>query len=183
MKTRMLFVLPIVMASLFLTFSCREPEKEIFYMPQEFKDYVMFPVGSYWVYEDSASGAIDSIYLKSSEIEIFEPPHSDFKYEKLNQVFYSGYYQTDFSAGSILEVLPYEYGGYGYFFDISQGVNRIQYAELISITDTMIINSKPYCNVAYIRYSPGVNRYYYWVKNIGLIKKIDETGTWLLKSN
>ena len=26
--------------------SCREPEKPVYYMPQEFKDYIDFPVSS-----------------------------------------------------------------------------------------------------------------------------------------
>ena len=61
-------------------------------MPQEFKDYVDFPVGSYWVYEDSISGNIDSIYLIDYKTYIFDPQHTCYcYYEILEQNFYSSY--------------------------------------------------------------------------------------------
>jgi len=58
-------------------------------MPQEFKDYVDFPVGSYWIYEDSVSGAVDSIYLFERNITIAQPSSGNYKWEKLIQRFHS----------------------------------------------------------------------------------------------
>ena len=76
----------------------------------------------------------------------------------------------------------FEYGGNGFFFDISKGIYKLQNAELICIIDTMMVCDMSYYDVVQIRLSDaGGDDYYYWVKNIGLIKKIDETGTWLLK--
>ena len=51
---------------------------------------IIFPEGSYWVYEDSITGTIDSIYLTSRRIEIgSDRTFGNVKFEKLTQVFNS----------------------------------------------------------------------------------------------
>ena len=49
--------------------SC-EPDGPTYYMDQEFKDYIVYPQGSYWVYEEMSSGQIDTVKIYSSEIKI-----------------------------------------------------------------------------------------------------------------
>ena len=61
----LMFILVLVLSAL----SCRKPIT--YYMPQDLKDYCMFPVGSWWVYEDSISGEKDSIVLVEQGARIF----------------------------------------------------------------------------------------------------------------
>lgn len=45
-------------------------EQLTYYMPQDFKDYVVFPVGSYWVYEEMYSHEIDTVRLATVHIDV-----------------------------------------------------------------------------------------------------------------
>ncbi len=39
------------------------PADQTLYIPQEAKDYCYFQPGTYWVYQDSATGELDSVYV------------------------------------------------------------------------------------------------------------------------
>jgi len=165
---------------LFLASNCKK--KPTYYMPQEFKDYVDFPVGSYWVYEDSISGNIDSIYLIDYKTYIFDPQHTCYcYYEILEQNFYSSY-NNHLRAQSWLDMDDpsyYEYSGYGYFT-----MRKNWNVEYIINYDSLKILDEWFKNV-YCIYTYAKNKiYYYWVKNIGVIKKenADSSENWLLKS-
>jgi hypothetical protein len=41
-----------------------------YYTDQEFREYLVFPIGSYWIYQDSATSNTDSIYLFSQHFEM-----------------------------------------------------------------------------------------------------------------
>jgi hypothetical protein len=41
-----------------------------YYTDQEFRGYLVFPIGSYWIYQDSATSNTDSIYLFSQHFEM-----------------------------------------------------------------------------------------------------------------
>lgn len=58
-------------ASLFS--GCREEYQEppVDYLPQDFKDWMFFKEGTYWVYQDSVTGALDSTVVTRTESEIF----------------------------------------------------------------------------------------------------------------
>ncbi len=178
MKTK--FYLFILMISiLFLASNCKK--KPTYYMPQEFKDYVDFPVGSYWVYEDSVSGIKDSIYLYGRNLTIYEPDNFYFKCEELEQNFYSSY-NNELRAYSCLLIDDpsfYEYCGYGYYTTKANwNVEYIINYDSLKILDEWFKNV--YCIYTYAK-----NKiYYYWVKNIGVIKKenADSSENWLLKS-
>ncbi|MDI6832759.1 MAG: hypothetical protein QMD02_02790 [Bacteroidales bacterium] len=179
MKSKfLLFIL--IISILFLASGCKK--KPTYYMLQEFKDYVMYPVGSYWVYEDSISGNIDSINLIDYKIYIFDPEHTCYcNYEKLEQNFYSSY-NNHLHAQSWLDMDDpsfYEYSGYGYFT-----MRKTWNVEYIIKYDSLKILDEWYKNV-YCIYTYAKNKiYYYWVKNIGVIKKenVDSSENWLLKS-
>jgi hypothetical protein len=150
-------------------------------MPQEFKDYVDFPVGSYWVYEDSVSGIKDSIYLYQRNLTIYDFERNYCYYEKLEQNFYSSY-NNHLRAQSWLDVDDpsfYEYSGYGYF-TLRKNFNVVY----IINYDSLKILDEWYKNVHCIYNYPNNKIYYYWVKHIGLIKKenVDSSENWLLKS-
>ncbi|MGB3901769.1 MAG: hypothetical protein WBI08_07110 [Bacteroidales bacterium] len=73
-------------------------------MSQEFKDYVLFPVGSFWVYKNTSSGIEDSIFLFKQEIKIMEaaPNEREFNCEVFEQNFYSSINDTLIGVGGIL---------------------------------------------------------------------------------
>ncbi|MGB4665073.1 MAG: hypothetical protein WBH72_01995, partial [Bacteroidales bacterium] len=146
-----------------------------------FKDYVDFPVGSYWVYEDSVSGIKDSIYLYQRNLTIYDFERNYCYYEKLEQNFYSSY-NNHLRAQSWLDVDDpsfYEYSGYGYF-TLRKNFNVVY----IINYDSLKILDEWYKNVHCIYNYPNNKIYYYWVKHIGLIKKenVDSSENWLLKS-
>ena len=150
-------------------------------MQHEFKDYVDFPVGSYWVYEDSVSGIKDSIYLYQRNLTIYDFERNYCYYEKLEQNFYSSY-NNHLRAQSWLDVDDpsfYEYSGYGYF-TLRKNFNVVY----IINYDSLKILDEWYKNVHCIYNYPNNKIYYYWVKHIGLIKKenVDSSENWLLKS-
>jgi hypothetical protein len=162
----------------------KDNDKPTYYMPQDFKDYVMYPVGSYWIYEDSVSGDIDSIYLLSYETYIFETGHSSsFNYERLEQTFYSSYWLKQCLGISMVEYntnpLIYIYKGLlGYYFgDCNVGTN-IQHGEYLAYSDSLKINNKWYKTVKCFSYTYNQKfSKYYWSKDIGGIRKEEYTSS------
>jgi len=156
--------------------SCKK-EKPTYYIPQEIKDYVMFPEGSYWIYEDSITGNIDSIFLLESNTLIFNPDNSSFKYEKLRQSFFSSQmFDIQLKGESYLSVPDgkfYEYQGPGKFVLYGHGITF----------DSLNIMNQFYYNV-YMPKSENhwIDAEFYWVKHVGLIKKKYDNKNWLLKA-
>jgi hypothetical protein len=82
-------------------------------MDQDFKDYILFKVGSYWIYKDSASGAIDSVYLYNQEIDMYKGNDKvRYNMEEFSENLYSTYYDTLIASGG----KPIEQRGYTYRF-------------------------------------------------------------------
>lgn len=138
------------------------------------------------MYEDSVSGVSDTVTLISSETSIVDPGTSydvsEYRNEKLSNEFYSSYLDAQFQLSTQYVIDIFEYVGIWYLYDISSGVNDIQCAYLFSVYDTLLINNTPYFNVICIKRSCGGNGCYYWVKHIGLIKRIDSSHVWQLKN-
>ena len=70
-----------------------DPERETYYLDQEMYDYVIFPKGSWWVYEEGNGGIRDSVAIMSKNTELIE--HSrfvDYDYEVCNTKIFSSYY-------------------------------------------------------------------------------------------
>src|SRR5688572_28756544 len=53
-------------------FGCKkdQPDPPVDYLPQDFKDWMCFKEGTYWVYEDSAASQLDSTIVNWSKTEI-----------------------------------------------------------------------------------------------------------------
>jgi hypothetical protein len=65
-----IYLIPLL-SLLMLVFSCREkPDPPTYLFPSEFLPYIVFQNGSYWVYEDSATGALDSVVVSNYVREI-----------------------------------------------------------------------------------------------------------------
>ncbi|MBI4647492.1 MAG: hypothetical protein HY738_13110 [Bacteroidia bacterium] len=162
---------------------CKEKERPTYYMPQEFNDYVVFPQGSYWLYEDSISGGVDSLNLLYFSIYIEENKNKDHKYEKMRQSFSSSK-SSNFNTETLMPVGIYEYYGYGYYFDTQERTNAHS-GEYYAKYDSLKVLDVWYKDVKCIK-SYGIYELYdYWVKNIGIIKKENKTNNtiWKLKKH
>ena len=175
--TKILFLILAIICC--LASSCKK--RPTYYMPKEFKDYVDFPVGSYWIYEDSVSGIKDSIYLYGRNLTIYELNNFYCNCEKLEQNFYSSYNNHLRAQSWLISDDPsfYVYSGYGYY-----AMRKNCNVEYIINYDSIKILDEWYKNVYCIYNYANDKTYYYWVKHIGLIKKenVDSSENWLLKS-
>jgi hypothetical protein len=107
-KALLLALVPLLMAT-----TCNKKEKQYptYYMDQEFKDYTLFKVGSYWVYQDSATKQIDSVYLYKQTIAVSN-------YGK--EIGYNAEYFSEELRSSLFDTLlggggkPLEKAGYSY---------------------------------------------------------------------
>ncbi len=89
----------------------KSEEKPTYYLNQMMKDYVIFPVGSWWVYEDSASGVLDTITVTYSNNKMVDRSNLDIIYEYQLINYNSSYYKTEILAGAR--------GGMNYTYDES----------------------------------------------------------------
>ncbi|MBX9851379.1 MAG: hypothetical protein K2X86_06425 [Cytophagaceae bacterium] len=132
-----LFIIPFLLST-----SCKkEKERPVYYMDQEFKNYTLFPVGSYWVYENSASGMEDSIYLYWQEYKVYEPNNFNFNFEGFKQTLSSSYYQDTITGGG--DAFDKKNKGYDTFAEryISNFlVVNIQFFSPASVKDTFNYN-------------------------------------------
>jgi len=186
MKTKFyLFIL--IISILCLAADCTKEPKEYptYYMSQEFKDYVLFPVGSFWVYQNTSSGIEDSIFLFKQEIKIMEaaPNEREFNCEVFEQNFYSSVNETLIGGGGVIipgapDVyhLSKEWGFYYQFFaPASVGDMEPHYKILkyVANYDTLNINGN---NFYEIRVFENLKQYnnqpkkFYYARNVGLIK-------------
>lgn len=187
----LMFILVLVLTTL----SCRK-EKPTYNMPQEFKDYVMFPEGSYWIYEDSITNNIDSISLYKTNMLVKEDDHvyCNCKYETITQEFYSSFsnniflrYIEPFLADFENKYAYYlnSMSGYIFIFPQSSFFDPFKYKYFNSI----IINNAIYESVhVFERKMQGEDiLIHYFVKHIGIIKRKiittnNDTIVWELKN-
>jgi hypothetical protein len=165
----------IIIATFFILYTTGCFKKTTDYMPQEFKDYVIYPEGSYWIYEDSISGAIDSVALLSQDIYIAKE-NNVYYYETADQSFFSSYqnsvYRTYIEIRSEIYfyffrhlkyngpyILIYPFGHWG----------GLKY-DFVKI---MEVNNVDFNNVhVFNRQEQGIdNNIFYFTRNIGIIKR------------
>jgi len=193
MKTRTLFLL-IIAWFIILGTNCKK-EKPTYYMPQEFKDYVMFPEGSYWVYLDSISNNIDSVSIINITIGFDQDNHQicDCIYEQMTQIFYSSFYNSNYTYNAmpsffdarvyhlrnvtyLLFVNPYEEQSYLSF--------EYKYFNAFSVRDSIYYKVMMFSNS---QYNAKIKQQdIYFSKKIGIIKRKiittdNDTIVWELK--
>jgi len=197
MKTKFyLFIL--IISILCIASDCGRDNIPTYYMPQEFKDYVDFPVGSYWIYEDSVSGAVDSIYLFERNITIAQPSSGNYKWEKLIQRFQSVNGTIDNNAIAVcIDPIIYHlwtsyfvYGNFIYKKNMELGF-EIEGTKYIKFYDSLKINNKWYTNIKC--FTNKFNNNTYWGEKTGIVRKeiktlyinnlsVDTNIVWNLKS-
>jgi hypothetical protein len=157
-------------------------------MDQDFKDYTLFKAGSYWIYKDSATGAIDSINLYKSNIYI--SPGSDkirYNSEVYEISLTSSIDDTLISgSGKTSPTDPYAYNlgrlhDYqniiAYFFSTTGLSKGHQYHYLIytDLYDSLKVFNQFYKDVIIFEntYNPAtyLPRKIFYSKNVGIIRK------------
>jgi hypothetical protein len=117
-----------------------------YYIDQEFKDYCVFPVGSYWVYEDSASKAIDSISVFLSEISIMKKNNKQ-SYNSENFTLKTARTYTNDTTFAF----GYHYSFQGDCYVLNEGVifnyTRTDFAKFFSIKDTGYVLNSSECSI------------------------------------
>lgn len=177
--------------------SCSNCERNenvpIYYMSDEFKSYVVFPKGSYWVYEEVSSQALDSVYLYRSTIEIKnESDKLGYNYQEFLGIYKSSYLSDSISGFAYPEFDDqkfYEYteGSLSDFLNrpiIFFGDNSVGYkhkytddftVEYEAFLESMEIQGEVYGNVKVfkhnIQYFSYQSERIYFAKDIGIIKR------------
>lgn len=184
-------ILLILLLPLLLGSNCCKKNKKTYYMDQEFKDYIVFNSGSYWVYQDSLdSSKIDSVTLTSQEIEIVETKHFDFDYEAIYQNYYSTK-STYLTNGNViggeldktnLSSYIFSIGGITHFFS-QASIGEINDVELLyeNYLDSININNNAFNKVKIFKFQEDYISNYpekiYYSSHVGIIKKEMYDGT------
>lgn len=83
---------------------CKKSDVATYLMDQNFKDYTLFPIGSYWIYAENISKADDSVYLYQQEVRINDSQkiHS-YNYEQFNQSLGTTFFNDTLLGGAEAE--------------------------------------------------------------------------------
>ena len=178
-----------------------DEQKPTYYMSEEFKDYVLFPEGSWWVYENQY-GQLDTVKIIWQEISIKKGKDDyPYNYEWLTHHFKTTYYndtiigwggQRDkgngfpglyFRGVKYLNIFPLFFSSKdtGYVLKYN---TRLKY---LMEKDSLTLNNKTFEQVKIFK---NLTQHYklepekiYYAKNFGIIKSELFNGTnWELKS-
>ncbi len=169
-------------------------DKPTYYLDHEIYDYIFFPLGSYWVYKDSATSLIvDSINLIWQEIKIGGKSYEPFKYEFFNQIKYSLYLDSIFFCGGtaytyeVDKTCIYTEKGITQFFSQKKVGDIIYSNDLLyeNYLDSLMIGQNTFYKVKIFKFINGNIENYkriYWAYNVGIIKREFEDGKiWILE--
>jgi hypothetical protein len=150
-----------------------EPMYDTLFIPESMEEYVIFPVGSWWVYEDTLNHTFDTITLLSVNYTydpFFEANNVANHVERCE----IGLFDSELNLTVYKEITPneydttfiYNYRGVGFStqYKINTMNNSVFYEEYL---DTIILNNKLYFGVQILNEN---GRRQFWVKDIGLIK-------------
>mgnify|MGYP001273056805 CR=1 FL=1 len=189
--------------------SCKkEPKSCVGFVPypQMVKDYLLFKDSSYWIYKDSATGTLDSFWVKDYEKQSYWPYketgtrdcpcYEEYKY-KINRVFTDNVQEIrlqsyHYNKGKEKEKFYGEFvlRGINYFYRSEKRFSTVGYDSIWNETPVkggyifklpkIEINNKTYIDIQFLNY-PSPNPYdwvrrIYYAKNIGCIKFEDENG-------
>ena len=164
-----------------------------YYMSKDFKQFIMFPVGSYWIYDEVYNGSQDSIYLFKSFYEITKASEKlGYDYERY-QPHFSSTYLNDTLIGDThpdRDRVNFYYYSQGsqknipnfpvLFFD-SAAVNfEYNYAEnyILKYENTYssyVVQNTEYSDVrVYVhqtQFFPEQEKRIYYAKSVGIIRK------------
>ena len=158
-----------------------DDDKIIHYFNEEIKTYVFMPVGSWWVYEDSATNELDTVTLISSENRFTNDNIED--YEVQNFVYNSTFNKNQIWGGAAAADNSYEdsYLSLGFLTSVNFHAYKkdtiiLLKGELIADRiDSLTIEDNVYTEVK--KFSKTKHTYNlipevtYYAPNVGLIRK------------
>lgn len=131
----------------------------------EYKSYVMYNEGSYWIYKDSLYNKVDSVVLLEQFLYLEDNCEAKSRYEeKLYQKIYSSYFSVH---KDFYEVYSSSYDSRYYTLGTAYPMGHFWVSD--SLLDSLKISDKWYYDVMVVEL-PSTTKYY-WAKNIGLIRK------------
>ena len=179
-----LFIL--IISILCLASDCGRDNIPTYYISYEMKKYIDFPVGSFWVYQDSVSNKIDSILLEKTNNEIISMNNYNYKYESIKQIHFSTYKDSLISSTIYTDCFEntnicFIYSGIGIYIGYVPLGNIFSNIKYVCLYDSIQINNVWYEKVKRFDDINNGNQFY-WAPNIGLVKKniIAQDKNWLL---
>lgn len=149
------------------------------YISKELREWAVFNVGSYWIYNDSINGIIDSVYVSSIDSTFYRYnslQDSDIVYESINVHFGSTYGFSDYS----LNTGDYIFGSNRVsVFKLDTAKTSVTIWANIDIPQLSVFGNN-YNNVRYFYFWENhqaqsaffiITEKNYWAKNIGVIKR------------
>jgi hypothetical protein len=143
-----------------------------YYFSDEFKSYIFFKEGSYWIYEDTTYNLTDSIVLLKQDVWLNDYcDYVNLYQEKICQYYFSSLLSKFFdtirvwgeaSNGQFIDGSPVT-GSFSLYLD-SGSWHGTNYEYL----DSLMLNQKWFFKVRVISYDEFK---FYWAKDIGLIRK------------
>ncbi len=101
-----MIILALPLSANFCVSSCNSKNLPDYYMNDNFRSYVDFPKGSYWIYEETLTGGkSDSMYLYEREYSTDRSgKYVDYHYDWINLKFFRSYYRDTLKGTSKLDV-------------------------------------------------------------------------------
>ena len=149
------------------------------YIPEQLKQYSVFQKGSYWVYLNEATGAIDSSYLSKPPFYLYNDPVNDppqNRYETCDIYFGGNFLSHSFTRTSDYTIIFNNGKGSICLYDNFQPGYTQRSFKNLNYFDSLVVNNKTYYHVMNTQYKswnhPGDTTIYtyYLAKSTGLIK-------------
>jgi hypothetical protein len=185
----------IIIGFTFSIFSCKDKEEIIRIVDPELKEWGLYQKGTWWVYEEENTKAIDSFWVDSISKSFYtDEAWKNKKWEEMktfiisNEGLDKNYFIPISSLSSIVQIFTYlgiepENANASVLLSTKlkkkerfASCNAFKWAEMDTIYDSLIILGNNFknvvrvfdmCNSAFM----GQKTYFYSVKNIGIVRK------------
>lgn len=173
-KLKFLIILIVLFMSSCEFFLGKEQPAQYYYMSDEFKSYVMFPVGSWWVYQDSITGQTDTLTLLFQAVDMVEYA-DNVHVEQLFQDFGYGRYPMNTVCGK--EIM---YMGDPRIYICIENIGDTVCGDMIykAHLDTLILNNCKFTDMKHYNVG-GIDEF--WCPYIGVVKYKATTSDTLCK--
>ena len=192
---KLLFLILIV--SLFI-FNCKEKPKPEFFIDQDTKDFCVFKVGSWWLYEEVNTAQQDCVWVTQMNEKKFESNYVNNVRNGIQMIMFSTWWDkqiTCWGGADVafpdknifreLIVFPLALEDNTYLSSIDTSDKYEPYygykLQLFDTLNTYNLSGKNYQNVKIFRVNIGLHQYWqkkiYWAKYIGKIRYERGDGT------
>jgi hypothetical protein len=175
----------ILLLLIFLIFSgCNKNKAHDEYIPDQLKQYSVFQMGSYWVFKNESTGAIDSSYLLKPPVYLYDDPVND-PPQNLNEtceIYYGGTFLLSswVSPDQYLVNFKNGYGGFCLYSNFKPGYTVGDYAgglfKNLGFLDSLVINDQTFHQVMKTQYQSltfdldTITQTYYLAESVGIIR-------------